>query len=73
MSEWKSIESAPRDGTMVWLKVDGRPDLGQTLMEWSKRRNRWEGMSFAIARSVKTYWNPDAPPPTHWRPSTQKD
>jgi hypothetical protein len=28
MTKWMPIETAPQDGTAIWLLVDGRPYLG---------------------------------------------
>lgn len=66
MSEWQDIESAPKDGTPVFLWWDG--DFAP-IARWEN--NRW---MFAMAQS----WPSGFPeqithaflghPPTHWMP-----
>lgn len=64
---WEPIASVPKDGTIVWLKCEHKPEYGNHLMEWSKRRKRWEGTVFAPCRRIKTWWDEDVEQPTHWK------
>lgn len=68
MEGWQPIETAPRDGTVVHLKCESRPDFSQQVMYWDNNRGWWAGYAFALMRRVSTYWDPEAPQPTHWRP-----
>jgi hypothetical protein len=62
------IDTAPRDGSLVMLSCESRPDVGEHCMAWNLDTNRWEGISFAVMRSVPTYWDESEVPVTHWRP-----
>jgi hypothetical protein len=67
VSAWQSIETAPKDGSLVRLRNAEfyRPDL---LWEWSKRRRQWETVLFAPARKVRAAWATEQGAPTHWLP-----
>ena len=69
--EWRTIDSAPRDGT-VFIGVSLEPDR-----EWPERRMKW-GIAGRpednyLCNGGQPWWiDPDArhlePAPTHWRP-----
>lgn len=77
MSEWKPIESAPRDGTEVIAYGTRRGDWGYTedSKEWTgvkwvapsyNPNGRWEETRAAPRYSngfVPTHWMPLPPPP----------
>ena len=65
---WQPIETAPKDGTIVRLRCETRPDFSEPIMYWDKRRKRWAGFAYAIARRYRTFWDPELPQPTHWCP-----
>jgi hypothetical protein len=65
--EWQPIETAPKDGSPVFLKCATRPDYGEHLMWWEKTAKRWQTWLFAPARKVIGWWDEAAEPPTHWR------
>lgn len=42
MSDWKPIETAPMDGSAIWLLVDGHPYLGYgDPKNWLHEKDRW--------------------------------
>ena len=61
---WHTMETAPKDGTMVELKSDRHPGQLQ-FMAWIE--SRWEGLAFTPMGSRRIYWDTEDPP-THWRP-----
>ena len=67
MTSWHPIETAPRDGTIIRLKCAAHPEYGEHAMYWDSPAQRWEGMAFAPARAVKTWWDEAAEQPTHWK------
>lgn len=66
MSEWKPIETAPKDGTRVLL---GRADEGWTTVgsfdderdEWWESNTNWD--DFNGAPIYPTHWQPLPEPP----------
>jgi hypothetical protein len=63
MSEWKPIESAPKDGThfIAYLpEFDGLENAAQVEC-WFGRNGQLENV-YEIVPSGESYW------PTHWRP-----
>lgn len=63
MSEWKKIESAPRDGRNVMLWADGA-----VIAKWSRQQAPafpWltDGGSEAIRHDIPTHWMPLPNPP----------
>jgi hypothetical protein len=66
MSEWQPIETALKDGSLVWLKnaEHYRPDL---LWEWSKGRRQWETQLFTPMRKVRAKWDEKCGAPTEWK------
>jgi hypothetical protein len=63
MSDWQPIDTAPKDGTLVYLKSQKHPDVCE-IMSWQTQY--WIGFKHTLMGSLKTYWDP-ADPPTHWR------
>ena len=66
VGDWLPIESAPKDGTHLWLfSPDDHPVSGYWLVT-SGDDFHWEGWMFSdeILSEVK----PDGLTPTHWRP-----
>jgi len=61
---WHTIDTAPKDGTMIELKSDRHPGE-QKIMFWSGCH--WEGQEFLPMGPRATFWEP-TDPPTHWRP-----
>ena len=59
MSKWQSIETAPRDGSVLWLyQREGSPHM-------------YEGWWHKDLLDGTEYWQDDAdsePNPTHWMP-----
>lgn len=70
---FEPIETAPKDGTIVVLTCQSKPEFGEHVMAWSKSRNRWEGMHFGYIGSTPTYWDTEIEQPTHWRPAEELD
>ncbi len=63
MSEWQVIDTAPKDGTVIWLFSPGTMRLGR----W--QNNRWAD----FCREEQGLYRNDVPcdwgsgnPPTHW-------
>lgn len=66
MSEWKTIESAPKDGSwfLGWTPIDRIPNVGP--MYWRKHsRNKNGGWwtSHFLFREQPTHWMPLPEPP----------
>jgi hypothetical protein len=68
MSEWQPIETAPRDGTPVYVKSDGNLTWGSHLLAWNSRTQRWEGKVFLPLGPIVTFWDDSLDQPTHWKP-----
>ena len=63
---WLPIESAPKDGTIIWLRSPlYEPDQP---FAWDRARERWWTKVFAVAATYDGWWSEDAEQPTHWRP-----
>jgi len=60
---WHTIDTAPKDGTMIELKSDLHPGVQQCML-WDGVR--WAGMAFTPMGMFETYWDSEDPP-THWR------
>lgn len=74
MSEWKPIETAPKDGTLidVWLGDASKDDLLFYCHENSKRSINWywKNGKFRPHTSAKNI-APVFIIPTHWMPSPE--
>jgi hypothetical protein len=58
MSEWRPIETAPKDGTNFWAAQAGAPECG--LIYFDDAWRQWI--------SVSEGYNPPNWEPTHWMP-----
>lgn len=72
MSEWRTIDSAPRDGTRVL--VYGKPEPlrmdGETLVEWNitgVHAAYWDACDGAFCLDGGSWLGPFIEP-THWQP-----
>lgn len=52
---WESIETAPRDGTIIELRDEKKAH--HCAMCWDKRRKLWTGMAFGPMGSTKIHWD----------------
>ncbi len=43
MSDWQDISTAPKDGTAIWLLVDGQPMIG-----YGEEATAWRSAGFTI-------------------------
>jgi len=74
MSEWKTIESAPKDGTVVVLTwMEGGEPQEQWPMQWGhiKRNGLFPGkVGMWTTSDGSITWNDSNPDgaPTHWMP-----
>jgi len=73
MSEWRDISTAPKDGTAIWLLVDGHQYIGYCRpADWLNKKESW----FLKATFLRRENNPDEiygcyafdTAPTHWMP-----
>lgn len=63
------IETAPRDGTPVFLSCVEHPEYGENLLFWDKKLKLWCGYKLTPLRLVSISWDPVCAAPTHWRPA----
>lgn len=75
MSEWKPIETAPRDGTVVQITAfesNGEPYEIHT-MQWGHIQKNWLFAPGQVGMWVSPpgdyTWREGDGGPTHWRPS----
>lgn len=63
MSEWRPIETAPKDGTpvLLWVGVGMSEPWAQTARWVNEPESGWSGW-------VDTYEGFDLAEPTHWMP-----
>ena len=64
---YEPIDTAPRDGTLIFVSRSDHPEWGEQLMEWNAKKKLWEGMVFAPIGPRVTYWDRDLPQPDQWR------
>ncbi len=77
MGEWRTIDSAPMDGTpiiLTWFDRDG--DIGDVwLMQWGhiQQNGLFPGVTgMWVTPDGAATWNPDGEGgPTHWRPADE--
>lgn len=67
--EWQPIETVPKDGSIVELR-DAK-NLYHCAMYWNEENNRWEGMSFGMLGTSKTYWDESSIPIAEWKELTR--
>lgn len=70
--DWRPIETAPRDGTLVKIRADTAPNF-EHLMGWDRHRAHWVGRWPGLMGWSKIAWDHDAHPPTHWKPLEPPD
>jgi hypothetical protein len=64
MSEWKTIESAPKDGTPVLVhRVGETPFPNPIVVKWDERAWMWR-LTYSESRIRE---------PTHWAPLPSSD
>jgi len=61
MSEWKTMESAPKDGTAILACAANGPHSIIRITWWRRREDRAGYIGWGEFN--KDYW-----PPTHWMP-----
>jgi hypothetical protein len=63
-AQWRTIESAPKDGTRVdlWVVIDGK---GQRVCDvmWDSLRGLWDEYDNPFLDEEVKYWRPLPPPP----------
>jgi hypothetical protein len=63
-AQWRTIESAPKDGTRVdlWVVIDGE---GQRVCDvlWDSLRGLWDEYEKPFLDEEVKYWRPLPPPP----------
>ena len=62
MNAMNPIETAPRDGTPIYIS-NGDTTV---LMSWNQKTLRWEGKWFGIMGPIAVYWDESQESPTHW-------
>lgn len=72
MSEWKTIETAPKDGTHVLISTDVG-SVGEAFLEEDDKRWYWAGHHWTDAADGSidsvTHWQPLPEPPAQPIPS----
>lgn len=67
MSEWQTIESAPRDGTPVLVAERGPNgwwiDVGENMYDISDGPDKWRGRESSNVTCEPTHWMPLPEPP----------
>lgn len=76
MSEWQPIETAPRDGSAVWLLIDGQAYLGFCQpADWLSDSDTWFAKASYVRRhrtanittdDIVSCYGYDVKP-THWQ------
>ena len=69
MKQWLEIESAPKDGSFVWLWCDEDKTIQPQLMRWDRSLKLWTKTIFGPMGRTTAFWDTEASPaPTHWSP-----
>lgn len=80
MSDWQPIETAPCDGTAIWLLVDGHLYIGYgESKNWLSVHNRWFAKAGVRRKAERPLYRSETAPdeifgcngdvhPTHWQP-----
>lgn len=54
MDKWRPIETAPTDGTAIWVLLDGHPYIGYCEpADWLHKEDRWFVKSTFVRRGSK--------------------
>lgn len=65
MAEWQPIETAPKDGSVIYLYIPGHPELEGMRGRWSLFSGEWEPypqvLRLGPAREI--------PDPIFWMPA----
>ena len=67
MTNWKPIESAPKDGTIIDVTTHNH---GIYAMCWDKKLKKWTGEYYSSMGKRKIYWDESVEKITHWREIT---
>ena len=68
MSEWKPIETAPKDGTDVILLWKGSVEFGWYNVQRNPKFGEWSFYFSGSAAYSASNRDPNCPNPTHWMP-----
>ena len=62
---WRTMDSAPKDGTFVhlWVPADERSGGYSETGSWCKTANAWDIGAARQPDSMFTHWRPEFPPP----------
>lgn len=62
---WRSMDSAPRDGTFVllWVPADERSDGYCEVGSWVRSAGYWDIGTAQQPDSMFSHWHPEPPPP----------
>jgi hypothetical protein len=65
MSEWRPIETAPKDGTMfIIFQAEEDGDHWFDLVSWSETENDWIDDGGTLSCDGPTHWMPLPEPPS---------
>lgn len=66
MDSWQPIETAPKDGTRIWVNRAGNPSQAGRRVWWGKvgvARHGWKVAASKEMRYEPTHWQPLPAPP----------
>lgn len=65
MTEWQTIDTAPRDGTRILIAVDERFGVISVREgRWNKEQNAFTSPNGFLLFTSATHWMPLPPPPS---------